>query len=351
MNHKAFQFAVFIGRFQPYHNGHHHVIKLGLEQAETVIVLCGSAHVPPSYRNPWSFRERRQMILDSFAAQEAERITVLPLIDSPYNDSVWMQSVQTIVNGVVQSFNAVPHRCPKVALIGHSKDHTSYYLHMFPQWASIPAEDLGGINATAIRSGYFADPLQHGNTLPAIAENCPHGTRKFLEKSYSREAFDYIYEENQFVENYQAAWRHSPYPPVFVTVDAVVVQSGHVLMVRRGARPGRGLMALPGGFIGQYEKLLDACIRELREETHLKVPEPVLRGSIKRVQVFDDPYRSARGRTVTQAFLLELPPSSALPKVKGGDDAAKAFWLPLAEMAPEACFEDHYFIVRHLLGE
>jgi bifunctional NMN adenylyltransferase/nudix hydrolase len=138
---------------------------------------------------------------------------------------------------------------------------------------------------------------------------------------------------------------------VFVTVDAVVIQSGHILLVKRRARPGKGLAALAGGFIRQYERLQDACIRELREETKLKIPDPVLRGCIKRQHTFDDPHRSSRGRTITHAFLIELPAAENLPKVKGGDDAEKAFWLPLADMNPEKMFEDHYFIVRHLLGE
>ena len=69
------------------------------------------------------------------------------------------------------------------------------------------------------------------------------------------------------------------------------------------------------------ERLLDACIRELREETKIKVPGPILKGSIKRQSVYDDPYRSARGRTLTHGFYIELEPSAELPKVKGSDDA------------------------------
>jgi bifunctional NMN adenylyltransferase/nudix hydrolase len=348
---KNYQFAVFIGRFQPYHNGHHHIISQGLQRAEKIIVLCGSAHLPASHRNPWSFNERKTMILNSFSKQESERLTVLPLMDSPYNDPIWSQSVQIIVNGVVQSLNTSPHNTPKIALIGHSKDHSSFYLKMFPQWESIEVDNLDGLNATHLRDAYFnnADNFAHSDNI--FTDLTPKGTQRFFAEDFSQTAFDTIRAEHEFIEDYKRQWQAVPYPPVFVTVDAVVIQSGHILLVKRRARPGKGLSALPGGFIGQHERLQDACIRELREETRLKIPDPVLRGCIKRQHTFDDPHRSARGRTITHAFLLELLSSESLPKVKGADDAEKAFWLPLSEMNPEKMFEDHYFIVRHLLGE
>ena len=105
-----------------------------------------------------------------------------------------------------------------------------------------------------------------------------------------------------------------------------------------------------GGFLDQGERVLDACLRELREETKLKVPTPVLKGSIKRQSVYDDPHRSARGRTVTHAFYIELEPNAELPKVKGGDDAKHARWVPLSELDPQLMFEDHYFIIQDMLG-
>jgi bifunctional NMN adenylyltransferase/nudix hydrolase len=52
--------------------------------------------------------------------------------------------------------------------------------------------------------------------------------------------------EAEFIAGYRKAWS-APYPVTFVTVDAVVVHSGHLLLVRRRSEPGRGLWALPGG--------------------------------------------------------------------------------------------------------
>ena len=88
----------------------------------------------------------------------------------------------------------------------------------------------------------------------------------------------------------------------------------------------------------------------LRRNLVPEVPAPVLKGSIRRQEVYDDPYRSARGRTITHAFYMELEPNASLPKVKGGDDARQARWVPLGELTPERLFEDHYFIIQDILG-
>lgn len=78
---------------------------------------------------------------------------------------------------------------------------------------------------------------------------------------------------------------------------------------------------------------------------------PVLNGNIQSQTVFDDPHRSKRGRTITHAFFIHLPAETALPKVKGSDDAKKAFWVPLAELNPVHMYEDHYFIIQRMVGQ
>ncbi len=58
--------------------------------------------------------------------------------------------------------------------------------------------------------------------------------------------------ELEHVKAYKKAWEAAPYPVKHVTVDAVVEQSGHVLVVKRRAEPGKGLLALikdDGGFL------------------------------------------------------------------------------------------------------
>ena len=342
-----YDFLVFIGRFQPFHKGHQFIVENALKQAKFLIIFCGSAHQPRSLRNPWLVEEREQMIRDCFSQTQNKRIIITPLIDVLYNDELWVRNVQQTVDGVVTSYYSQPHLQPKIGLIGHAKDNSSYYLKLFPQWSSVKVENYQNISSTPIRQALFTskDKFEF-NHLSLL----PEKVWVFLEKFYHSPDFAYLLEEYKFIQKYKKAWELSPYAPTFVTVDAVVVQSGHILLVERKARPGKGQWALPGGFVHQEETLLQACLRELREETKLKVPEPVLKGSILAQEVFDDPYRSSRGRTITHAFYLELKPDTKLPKVKGGDDARNAFWLPLNQLESTQLFEDHYFIIQKFLG-
>lgn len=346
MNRDNFDFLVFIGRFQPFHKGHLAVIQQGLDRAQQMIILCGSAHQPPSLRNPWSVQEREQMIRATLSPEDNARIHIVPLMDSVYNDEIWVRNVQATVSGLVTAHHKKPHIAPRVGLIGHGKDRSAYYLNLFPQWGAVAVVNFENIDATAIRNAFFG-----ANTVTEKAtELLPAGVQHYLQHYKDSDGYRNLHGEHEFVQRYKQAWTTAPYAPTFVTVDAVVVQSGHVLLVERKARPGMGLMALPGGFLDGGERLLDACLRELREETKLKIPAPVLKGSIKKQHVFDDPYRSARGRTLTHAFYIELEPNQALPKVKGGDDAKYARWVALADLDPSTMFEDHYFIIQYFTG-
>ncbi|PNK61308.1 bifunctional nicotinamide-nucleotide adenylyltransferase/Nudix hydroxylase [Psychrobacter sp. FDAARGOS_221] len=335
---QRYKYLVFIGRFQPFHRGHKAVIDEALSRAEHVIILVGSANLPRSLRNPFTVEERTKMIKGAFPEKEAKRIHCVGLNDALYNDTRWLQYVQAAVRSVTGDISK------DVALIGHSKDSSSYYLSLFPNWQSISVPNHKNLSSTPIREGYLMGATPTG-------ERTPDSTRSVLEDFKHTEDYKKLHEEAWFIDNYKKQWQDTPYPPTFMTTDAVVVQSGHILLVERRSMPGRGLWALPGGFVDPKETLLDACIRELREETKLKVPEPVLRGSRHSQHTFDDPYRSARGRTITQAFYFHLKnDAKGLPKVKGGDDAAKAFWLPLAELDAKKMFEDHYAIITKMVG-
>ena len=352
----TYDFLIFIGRFQPFHNGHLAVIQAALAQSKHVIILCGSAYQPRSLRNPWSVEEREAMVRSSLSPAANQRIYIAPLMDNTYNDQAWVDAVQATVKGGVNSYYEHaqrPQQAPKIGLIGHSKDQSSYYLTLFPQWAAVDVSNYEGISATPIRQ----EILAAASDRQALASNdglkaaLPLPVYEGIKDFAQTEVFRQLQSEQAYVDQYQQAWQSAPYPPIFVTVDAVVVHAGRLLLIERKRPPGQGLLALPGGFLDQQETLLAACLRELREETGFDLSESTLKKALKTQQVFDHPYRSARGRTLTHAFYFHLDPHSDLPAVTGSDDALRALWLPLAELDPSRLFEDHYFIIQAIMEE
>jgi len=345
-----FDYLVFIGRFEPFHNGHLAVARYGLSRARKLVFLVGSADTPRTIKNPWTVAERAVMI-ESALDDAAGRLIVRPLHDHLYNESLWIADVQRTVADAIRSDGGGVDA--KVALIGKEKDASSYYLREFPQWELVDVKHTETMSATELRRYlYEANQVDsHGGRM-LIRANVPGPVFDMLEAfRKSSPSFTQLVAEYRFIETYRAAWADAPYPPTFVTVDAVVVHSGHVLLVRRRAEPGKGLWALPGGFVDPGETIEQACLRELREETRLKIPAPVLRGSIKGRHVFDHPERSLRGRTITHAFHFDFP-AGDLPLVRGGDDSDKARWIPVSEaleMGP-TLFEDHLHILEFFLG-
>ncbi|WP_447044177.1 bifunctional nicotinamide-nucleotide adenylyltransferase/Nudix hydroxylase [Vreelandella sp. H-I2] len=343
-----FDCLVFIGRFQPPHLGHLAIIREALKRARQVIVLVGSSWQARSLRNPWQFDERQAMLRAGFGDVDNQRLEITPLLDALYNDDVWVRDVQRKVRDLAAPANA---RLPRIGLIGASRGQSSYYLSLFPQWESVSVPPVEGISASQIRERLFRSPSSTNDYLSTGAyHDLPPGVVERVKKFCHASAYQRLLEEQQLLEQYRQAWAQAPYPPIFVTVNAVVVQSGHVLLVRRTAAPGEGLYALPGGFINPHERLLDACLRELRERIRLKVPEPVLKGSLRGQRLFDEPHRSWRGRTLAEAFYFALRPDQQLPRlkpIKGGDHAR---WVALADLEPDSLFEDHFFIIQNFLG-
>lgn len=340
-----FDYLVFIGRFEPFHNGHHAVVARALTLAKRVIILVGSASKPRSIRNPWNVAEREVMIKASFP-HDAGRLLIQPLRDHLYNDALWVSEVQRTVAECAKGTTA-----PAIGLIGHRKDLSSYYLEMFPQWEFVNTMNIAGVSASDLRDYLFDNATRDEGKDLLIQANVPSPVFAMLKGFRDGPQFAQLVREHQFIRNYRKQWSVAPYAPTFVTVDAVIVHSGHALLIRRGGEPGKGLWAFPGGFVEQNEKLEAAVLRELQEETQLDVPAAVLRGALKSKEVFDHPDRSTRGRTITHAFHFEFP-SGDLPRIAGDDDADLARWVPLGEALEmeEQFYEDHFHILERFLG-
>lgn len=331
-------FGVFIGRFQPPHLAHQQVMLEALESVKKLILVLGSSRSARSTKNPFTAQERKQMLLTMLgeAGIAKHRLLFVEVRDYFYNEALWLSEVQKGVQAHTQGSS-------DLALIGHIKDESSYYLRSFPAWEFLPTNVESSLSATDVRRAAF-----EGN-WEQVSQLVPSSVKQFLREFETTLEFEQLRQEYQHLEEYRSAWQNSPFPPVFVTTDAVVVRSGHVLLVRRAGPLGRGKLAMPGGFIEQNESLLSCCIRELREETGLGQHLP-LEQQLKASAVFDYPERSQRGRTITHAYHFDLG-IGHLPELQAGSDAAKAFWLPISDVLaqPELFFEDHHAIIEHFL--
>lgn len=347
----------FIGRFEPGHLGHMTIVKQALRNPDNILLLLiGSSNRGRSLYTPLTFQERavmlHKLILETLGADAVKRTLVAPIPDTLYNDNQWMMYVQRQVKLAQNATSAIADQPFIPTLIGHSKDHTSYYLKNFPQWQSESAPNLPGFDATTVRQEMFGvktgviKPIRQMDSVKLLADS----TIDFLEQFSATPAYERLCKEGLYVHDYVKTNQIGPYEIMFTTTDAVVVQSGHILLVERKDFPGKGLLALPGGFLQGNQTLLDSCLRELREESRLRIPAPILKDFLKDQKMFDDVHRSQRGRVTTQAFKFELPRDIHMESLKGGSDAKRAFWLPLSELRCEDMFEDHFFIIQNMLG-
>lgn len=117
--------------------------------------------------------------------------------------------------------------------------------------------------------------------------------------------------------------REYPEAPI-VGVGAVVVHAGRVLLIERGQEPLKGEWSPPGGALELGETLEEGVVREVEEETGLRV-EPV-----RVAEVFDRILRDEDGRVryhfVLVDFLCRLSAGQSTDAVQCASDAVRARW-------------------------
>ncbi len=370
-----YDIAVVVGRFQPYHNSHHKLVQHALGLGKEVAIILGSAHKAPDTDNPFTPEMREEMIRSCFDEETNKRLSFYGARDYPYNEDVWISQIQNIVRNLQEDKFSLPeghealHSIElgkiKTCLVGYEKDETSYYLKLFPQWTferfSQNTKEAQQINATDIRDLYLSyDKIPNNEKVEPwqkIADLVPRPVENFLADFFATETYTNLCAEHRYNKQYKADSKFVklPFAPTFVTTDAVVTCKGHILLVRRGMNPGKGKIGLPGGFLAEGVTIKKNAIKELKEETRINLPAPLLEGLIKDSQVFDSPRRAKRGRVITHSFYIPITiktDDDMLPLVKGGDDADKAFWMPIADLGlyEDQFFEDHISIIRYFIG-
>lgn len=348
---KIHRLGLFIGRMSLPHQGHFACIDRMAEENEQSLILVGSSYRSISIKNPFTFDQRSSIVRDYISSaygEDEEFFDIQPLEDNPYCNNAWIHEVQEKVRQTCKALGWHVDEV-EVTLYHGEKESPDSYHSFFPDYKKVAVPSFA-VSETVVHATDLRKALFEGQDILGLPLS--RQTLAFLNAWMRLPVYSVLKEDYDFVKKDKKSWEAAPYAPTFVTVDACVVQSGYIALIQRRNSPGKGLWALPGGFLNQEEKIFDGCIRELIEETGIKVPEKVLRASLVKQEVFDDPNRSSRGRTITHAFKFQLKDELELPHIKGMDDAIKAKWVPIWKIFEmrDQMFEDHYFIIRSLMG-
>jgi bifunctional NMN adenylyltransferase/nudix hydrolase len=322
------EFGVFIGRFQPPHLAHEASFRRGLELFETFILVFGSSRVYPNIKNPFPFELRCEMVLASLEPEMRSRVKCVPSFDEFEREDLWLEGVRQAVKSVAGSSTSV-------GLLSFIKDSSGYYQKSFPEWAVFSSGVESDLNATDVRVSMLEGRTDWREMVSASVRGILESWQLTLE--FSRLQLEY-----RTIQAWKLEARKVKYPIIGVTVDSLVTCVGQVLLIERAGALGKGAWALPGGFLEPDERLEHGAVRELLEETGLKISIPPTSS-----WTFDWPTRSLRGRVISQGFYFNLNFTEP-PNVEAADDAARAFWLPLdtALESRERFHDDHWFMLR-----
>lgn len=123
-----------------------------------------------------------------------------------------------------------------------------------------------------------------------------------------------------------------------VSVDALVIHKGKILLIKRGVEPDKGKWGSPGGYVGWDESAEEAVVRELKEETGLTAK------TVSFLTVRSSPNRHPK-QVITIAYRIEVGSEN----IKSGDDAIDIGWFPLTNLPANLAF-DHAKIIKLFLS-
>jgi len=311
-----FQQGVISGRFAPPTNTDMAELEDLFRRCAHVHIVVAGADRAPSTQMPWSAGAREEMIraaLGSLAGRAVfchvrDHLYRPDLADTTACDAVMAQMPDD--GGGLLGADTLKHSTPE-------------------------AEESETIRAAFMREG-----------AAAVAEQVPEAVGDILRRYADTPDYARLHDEQLYIDAYKKSWESAPYPPIFVTCDTLIQHGRHLLLIKRGGQPGKGLWALPGGFVELDERLIQSAVREVAEETRLELSAAHIAEHLVSSQVFDYPKRSARGRTITHAFHFRFP-EGPLPPIEAADDAAGAHWVALDDLEAmrDQFFEDHADII------
>lgn len=189
------------------------------------------------------------------------------------------------------------------------------------------------------------DTVQHTNVTAEVADDLEYAFQ--TDSGVSVVTVRQISPSNAFESVVPAAPHGDEADEVIkLTADAVLfgdfTDGPHILLIERGWAPYKGFWALPGGHVDRGEDTEDAALRELAEETGIRI------GTMTYVNAYASPGRDPRGRYVSFAYAWRMPHRI---EPTPGDDAVRAVWVRVDDVLSgkvRVAF-DHGQIIRDAL--
>ncbi len=284
--------ALFIGRFQPPHKGHINFIEKISKNFDEVIIGIGSSNKAYTFDNPFTVKEREEMFNESL---KIKNYVIVPIPDI-HNYREWVKHVEKLVPrfDVVFSGNKI---------VKNLFENAGYKV--------VEIKKKEKFSATTIREAMLAG-------RPWKKYVCS-GVAKIIEKIGGVERIKRLY-----------------YSSPSIAVDVIIEMDGGLVLIERKNYPYG--WAIPGGLVNYGEKVEEAAIREIKEETNLKIK------SLKLFGVYSDPKRDPRRHVISLVYITKVDRG----KIKAGDDAKNVKIFKFEEIPNKLAF-DHRKIIDDYL--
>lgn len=291
---KKIKKGFYIGRFQPFHKAHYRVINNLAKKVDYLIIGVGSSNKYHTIDNPFTLKERVDMINESLKIKNYT-IKPIPDIDDYQN---WGKHVLDITGkfDVVFTGNKLVKELLK-------RENVKVEL----------LKPSGYISATIIRD-MIAKEQDWEKYVPKAAT-------KVIKKIDGVER----------IKNLSKVYKN-PTP----TVDIIIEYNGGIVLIERKHEPFG--WAIPGGHVDYGESLEEAAVREAKEETSMDVK------LVKQFYTYSDPKRDPRGHKISTVFIAK---AEGKPKAKSD---AKNIGLFTKDNLPELVF-DHKKILEDYFNE
>jgi len=289
MKNTEVNIGVIVGRFQVAYltKGHRHLIDTAIKENDEVIIFIGDTVVKNTIMNPLVFGDRMLLFMNDKKINElvGSGKLIIEKIPDIGNVEIWNKKLDTLIKEKSRYQNT-----PKnVTIYGSRKSMVQTYDGEFN---TAIVEEIPGVSGTESRSNMIYDMNAKFKPEYRIGKICA---------AYDR------------------------YPSGFPTIDVTVIHKGNILM---GKRPNRDTFCFVGGFFDptQDESLEDTAIRELYEETNIKIKNPRYITSFR----VDGDYRYKQeiDKIITSFYIGEYESG----KLQAADDLAEAHWIPLNEV-------------------